>query len=124
MSTLATPYASLLGLRVRVYRNLHNGLFSIQHRGCVIAHLAQLTLSGVTFQVQPAGRAKVLATRTKNVHAYVTGTITGRAELCDTNPVARVTYNPYRAGHFTNPAGDYVHSALGAEITATGIWIY
>ena len=123
MSTLATPYASLLGLRVRVYRNLHNGLFSVQHRGRVVAHLAQLTLSGVTFQVQPAGRAKVLATRTKNVHAYVSGTIAFPAVVTRRNP-DRVTYNPYRAGHFTNPAGDYVHSALGAEITATGIWIY
>ena len=124
MNIKSTPYAQLLGLKVRVYRNLHNGLFSIQHRGCVIAHLAQLTLSGVTFQVQPAGRAKVLASQCKNVHAYVTGTITGRAELCDTNPVSRISYNPYRAGHFTNSAGDYVQSALGAEITATGIWIY
>ena len=123
MNIKSTPYDQLLGLKVRVYRNLHNGLFSIQHRGCVIAHLAQLTLSGVTFQVQPAGRAKVLATRAKNVHAYVSGTITGRAELCDTNPVSRISYNPYRSANFEDASGRPIIQATTVVISSAGLFV-
>lgn len=123
MATLLTPYADLLGLKVRVYRNLHNGLFSVQHRGRVIAHLPALTLRTASFAVQPAGRAKVLVTKRKNVHAFVTGTVV----LPLTNPAwaaERVSYNPYEAAHFTFADGTAAHRALAVHIASTGIWAY
>lgn len=120
MVPLLTSCDQLLGLRVRVYRNLHNGLFSVLHRGRVIAYLPGLSLSGVSFRVQPAGRAKVLATRSKFVHAFVCGTVAPRVELSAPD---RVSYNPYRASTFTFADGAPATQAARAEINATGIWV-
>jgi hypothetical protein len=113
--------ANLLGLRVRVYRNLHNGLYSVQHRGRVIAHVAELTLAGATFTVQPAGRAKVVATRKKLVHAFVNGTVV--APLGPTL-TQRVSYNPYKAGHFVLSAtNEAVLAAPFASVTGSAVFI-
>ena len=114
-----TPVSSLLGLQVRVYKNLHNGLFSIQHKGRVIAHVEHITLVGVTFTVQPAGRAKVLATKCKQVHAFVNGTVSygGCGSYAE-----RVSYNPYRAATFTDVTGQPVMAANVAEISLTGLY--
>ena len=113
------PVLSLLGLYVRVYKNLHNGLFSVQHKGRVIAHVSHITLVGVTFSVQPAGRAKVLATKCKQVHAFVNGTVSygGCGSYAE-----RVSYNPYRAETFTNATAQPVTAANVVEISLTGLY--
>lgn len=46
----------LEGQRVKVYRNLRNGLFSVQVGGRVVAHLATVQLSGVSFRVSESAR--------------------------------------------------------------------
>ena len=63
-------------MKVEVYYNLHRHLFSIRHKGKVIGHRRYVSLSDVTFAVQPAGRKKVLETGQKNVHAFVRGDVT------------------------------------------------
>ncbi|GAA4391745.1 hypothetical protein [Hymenobacter koreensis] len=108
----------LLGKKVRVYRNLHTGNFSIQHKGRVIAHLPSITLTAVTFTVQPAGRAKVLATKQKQVHAYVNGTVAPDAPA----PTARASYNPYKAGTFTTTDGQPVTAAHTAVLTQGAVF--
>ena len=119
MYTLKTiPPDTLVGCYVRVYRNLHNGLFSVQHKGRVIAHLAELTLENVNFSVQPKGHAKVLATQTKSVHAFVTGTVA--PELIPLS--SRAYYNPYRSASFLDATGDALYSA--PVVTLQGGRIY
>jgi hypothetical protein len=67
----------LEGQRVKVYRNLQNGLFSVQFGGLVVAHLATVQLTGVVFKVTETARQRVLAQRQRNVHAYAIGTFRG-----------------------------------------------
>lgn len=119
MSKQLTPSVSLAGLKVRVYKNLHNGLFSVQHKGLVIAHVEHVTLVGATFTVQPAGRAKVMATKRKQVHAFVNGTVSYGG--C-TSLAHRVSYNPYRAATFTDVTGQPVTAANVVEISLAGLY--
>lgn len=86
---------------VRVYRNLTRGCLSVMRRGLVVAHVESVALHGARFVVQEAGRQRVLRDRRKNVHAFVEGIWTDRADrgldCCYGGmalPVAEVTYNP------------------------------
>ena len=86
-------------MRVAVYRNLHKGCFSVQHRGRVIAHVAEIALEDVEFRVSQAGRARVLREGRKNVHAKVWGTI---ADFRDDEigDLVEIYYNPYQVETF------------------------
>ena len=102
------------GDRVEVYRNLHNGTFSVRRNGKVVLHLRNwmtLHLQDVKFAVQPAGREKVRREGKKNVHAYVRGTVIKAEEhhLKETfKEKCRewVTYNPYQNDTFTATVTD------------------
>jgi hypothetical protein len=87
----------LEGQQVKVYRNLQNGLFSVQFGGLVVAHLATVQLVGVTFKVTESARQRVLNCKQRNVHAYAVGIFTNSAQPEATEAIS---YNPYRAGHF------------------------
>lgn len=94
-----------IGDKVKVYRNLNNGKWSIlamagEFKGKVVAHFDNLCLSEVSFKISEAGRARVLREKRKNVHAYAIGSIVsvGQAELCDDSQF--VTYDPYKFGFF------------------------
>ena len=52
-------------MRVEIYFNLHKKVFSMRHKGKVIAHVCNATLKNVTYVVQPAGRARVLRDKNK-----------------------------------------------------------
>ena len=87
------------GDRVEVYRNLHKDCFSVRKNGLVVKHIyndEDLYMRDVKFVVQPAGRAKVLKEKRKNVHAFVRGTYQESGSTMQT--VAH--YNPYKFGHF------------------------
>lgn len=65
-------------MKVACYKNLHNGMFSIQCRegenyGRVIAHAKKVFIGDPSFVVREKGRQKVLNERKKNVHAFVVG---------------------------------------------------
>ena len=88
-------------MKVDVYFNLHKKVFSVRHKGKVIAHVCNAMLKDVTYVVQPAGRAKVLRERKKNVHAFA------RGELIRRLPVVNyqgnlAKYNPYKAATFVD----------------------
>ena len=96
-------------MKVDVYWNLHKNLWSVRHKGKVIAHMGSLALQDVTFRVQPAGRARVRKEGKKNVHAFASGTYNfpGSSELLrsvnqdhSSVLVRRITYNPYQHESF------------------------
>lgn len=66
-------------MRVFVYRNLHQQVWSIKalegdHKGRVIAHAPFVQLSGkIQFKVSESGRQRVIREKRKNVHAGVVG---------------------------------------------------
>ena len=85
---------------VAIYKNLHNGLFSVKQGGLVVAHVASVTLTNVHFKVSEAGRQRVLRDKQKNVHAFVVGMIKDINKPCD-KVGDRLSYNPYKADCFT-----------------------
>ena len=133
-------------MKVQVYRNLHNGLISIQDlsTGLVLGHADAIDLQGATFIVREAGRQRVIVEKRKNVHAFVRGrvidvlnfkpykgresimednsgwncTILQRGSLLRTNTM--VSYNPYKAPHFVTPEGDEVNYANQCTIQSNG----
>ena len=64
-------------MRVQVYRNLNNGLISIQDlsTGLVLGHASAVDLQEATFIVREAGRQQVIREQRKNVHAFVRGKV-------------------------------------------------
>lgn len=106
---------------VQVYRNLHNGSWSIRsvESGLIVAHAQSVVLDNATFKVSEAGRNRVLQEKRKNVHAVVQGSLwswngepfKGR-RLVRQQPSAffqaleaekfleEVSYNPYRFSYF------------------------
>ena len=100
------------GDKVEVYRNLHKKCFSVRHKGKGVMHLQdheQLSLTNVKFVVQPAGRAKVLREKKKNVHAFVRGHFEGFLPSLNEElyfePYHRLdfstaSYNPYQSDKF------------------------
>lgn len=67
-----------LGDRVRVYRNLNKGGWSIlamsgENKGRVVAHVDYVTLESVDFVISKAGLARAQASKVRNVHSYAQG---------------------------------------------------
>ena len=92
------------GKTVSVYYNLHKKCLSMRVKGVVIDHPHAIILKNVKFRVQPAGRAKVLKEKRKNVHAFVCGQLVetygpttpwhSRKKIF--SPDFQVVYNPYK----------------------------
>ena len=83
-------------MKVKVYYNLHKHCFSVQHKGLVIAHKDIVCLENAVFKVSEKGRQRVLATKRKNVHAFVVGDWIPDCEVAGVG----VTYNPYKYSTF------------------------
>lgn len=117
---------------VKVYKNLNNSCFSImaaqgEHAGRVIAHASAVQLLNSDFVVYESGRQRVIQTKRKNVHAFVTGTLYAADIIkwrypvdVDLQPIGfwplrehcrTVTYNPYAGPWF-------VDSLTGAPVMA------
>ena len=111
-------------LRVFVYRNLANKLFSLRDKqGIVIAHADTLFLTNCEFKVSEAGRQRVLKEKRKNVHAGVEGNVKFAYDV-DDYAYDAVKYNPYVRDCFWNErTGDKVESADVVMLYAGKIWI-
>jgi hypothetical protein len=96
----------LHGKHVYVYRNLHNGLFSVWHKGKVLAHVPEIHLENAEFRVRESGRQKVLREKKKNVHAFVVGTVSSQPP--ESAPSTPITYNPYM--HSPDQPGSFVRA--------------
>ena len=73
-----TTTAKTSGVKVFVYRNLNNGVWSVKamngsNRGRVIMHSTHVLIGNPEFKVSEAGRQRVLREGRKNVHAGVVG---------------------------------------------------
>jgi len=122
-------------MKVKVYRNLNNGLISIQKEGLVVGHCSSITLKDVNFKVNQGGRSRVIAQQCKNVHAYAIGSVValqdftsfkGRDLTFDKNPVkgeleaVDVTYNPYKYSTFVDESKKPIHNCDAAIINRLG----
>ena len=115
--------------RVQVYYNLHKKCLSVRHKGKVIEHAQEVTLTDARFHVQQAGRERVLKQKRKNVHAYISGKLKEtfwfkQAPKYIWTAKQHVTYNPYKYKNFVNKktlkpvaSAEVVHIS-GKRITA------
>ena len=87
-------------IKAMVYKNLHNGMFSIRQGGLVVAHVHSVMLSPAQFTVNQAGRQRVLIEKKKNVHAFVVGYIEAVNLDVEVGGMTPISYNPYKFKHF------------------------
>ena len=98
-------------MRVETYYNLHKHCLSFREPGERVSHARAMILNNVKFAVQPAGRAKVLTDKRKNVHAFVRGDMVWVAGLNDNlgdythstmerYGYRKIRYNPYESDSF------------------------
>lgn len=122
-------------MRVEAYYNLHRKCLSYRPSGGRVRHAHTLLLNNVRFSVQPAGRAKVLLEKRKNVHAFVRGEVAfirnditeddgditvGTMERHGYRPI---TYNPYKYDSFVYAdTGERIDSARQVAIIDRNIW--
>ena len=112
---------------VRVYRNWKHDCYSIMQDGLLRASAREVVLSDVRFVVRESGRQRMLARRTKTVHAYAVGTLVDFVHPDDGRALGNVHgrvvfYDGWRFPHFVDAqsldpvfAADRVH--LSAEVT-------
>ena len=91
-------------MKVRVYRNLKNGLWSIvamegTRKGYLIGHASHVSISGCTFQVRESRRQAICKGHYREVHAWVIGHL---VEVLVSPAAREFTYNPHRAPTFTD----------------------
>ncbi len=115
-TTVNKAYADQVSLKdldmvkVRVYRNLHNGLWSIKImegtlKGRVVAHAEKVMLLNASQKVYEAGRQRVIKEKAKNVHAFIEGQMIIDADLFNRVKLTRtnkksISYNPYYKPYF------------------------
>ena len=94
-----------IGKKVMVYYNLHKHTFSVSYDSKVILHADYVKLGDVEFRVRPGGKDRVRKEKSKNVHAFVIGTLLEYCEYpCEDIPNPQsdmiVTYDPYKFDTF------------------------
>lgn len=112
------------GQVAKVYRNLHRQCYSVQIKGKVVGHTNVIELEDVVFKVSQAGRARVIASGHKNVHAFVVGRIRGTINVLSSQE--RVSYNPrdgYDIGYFRRTNGCPMESVRVAQLGYEGVYI-
>ena len=120
-------------MRIEVYWNIHKKIWSVRDlkTGRVIEHVKDVSILDAQFVVRPAGRAKVLKTGVKNVHAFVRGL---RADSSLMDMIGSfdvegwtgtdVTYNPKKYATFVSKADETpiktaeVVTMIGKDVTA------
>ena len=121
--------------RVKVYFNLNLDCLSVidAETGLLYCHAHRVEIHNAKFRVQPAGRARVLREKRKNVHAFVRGTagrlsktvlseMLGRKYKVPGNWV-RVTYNPYKYNSFVEAdTGEPIRES--AHVIISGRTVY
>lgn len=102
-------------MRERIYWNSHKKCWSVMGKGGVM-HKSSVYLKDVSLVVRPAGRARAIRERKKNVHAFAVGSPCRKRQV----NLERVSYNPYRAPTFTKANAKPVVSAGYAELRKDG----
>ena len=104
--------------KIEVYRNLHKKCWSARQDGLVKFHSQQVCLQNCKFVVQPAGRAKVLREKRKNVHAFIRGYLwDGKISgIANSNIWDNVSYNPYKSNTFVDISNNPVYEASYVDL--------
>jgi hypothetical protein len=117
-------------MKVFVYFNLHKKCWSVKalegpRKGRVVQHAKTVALHNVTFKVSEAGRQRVLREKKKNVHAGAVGTLDVYSyETSSVDGLTKVSYNPYKAGHFVNKeTNEPVHTAQYAYLIDKSVMV-
>lgn len=96
---------------VQVYKNLHKKCWSVRQGGSVVFRTTYLCLKNVRFYVSEDGRQRVIAEKSKNVHAWATGLLIHSSEI-DANTRdgsgMDVKYNPYVYDSFVLSKSDQI----------------
>jgi hypothetical protein len=118
--------------RVRVYRNLNNGMLSVKDYnpdsptyGKVIAYSNNVLIRSADFKVSKAGHNRVLREGRKNVHAYVEGILSDIDPHSLHGTTAHVSYRTEKAWgpHFREVSLTTPESPFG-KIAKSAIWAY
>lgn len=119
-------------LIVKVYRNLKHGkkarpLYSIMHKGRVIARQHRVLLTAAKFVVNQSGRRRVIQEGRKNVHAFVVGewvrrpdSAYGTDETDERTLGMMIVYNPHKMVSFQTEGGNPVKGAGGVLLNEHG----
>ena len=105
--------------KIEVYRNLHKKCWSVRQDGLGKFHSQQVCLQNCKFAVQPAGRAKVLREKRKNVHAFIRGYLwDGKIseDIANSNIWDNVSYNPYKSNTFVDNSNNPVYTAAYVDL--------
>jgi hypothetical protein len=94
-----------IGKKVMVHYNLHKQTFSVTYQNKVIIHADFVKLKNVEFRVREGGKEKVRKEKSKNVHAFLIGTLTDYCthpckDLPKESSKDVVTYDPYKYDSF------------------------
>lgn len=81
---------------VDVYRclNRKGRVFSLRQKNLVVAHCTSLEMRDVKFVVNPSGKKRAIASKLRNVHAFIRGTIGSVSQDC-IQPQHLLKYNPF-----------------------------
>lgn len=83
--------------QVKIYKNLHNGLFSVMQDNLVVAHIECFEMLSVVFKVNESGRQRILKEQKKNVHAFIIGILSSvNNHKAKHQNDCGITYNPYK----------------------------
>jgi len=112
--------------KIEAYKNLHKDCWSVRQDGLVKFHCHTISMKNCLFVVRPAGRAKVLREKKKNVHAFVRGYLVtsntvrpeDEAETCIWD---NVSYNPYKSANFVDDEGKPVEVAPFVDLMKAGV---
>lgn len=100
-----------VGDKIRVYRNLNNGKWSLlamegQYKNKVVGHLDSLSIADVSFIVSVAGQNKVKRENRRCVHAYAQGFLTSLDSPTLNSESSIVTYDPFGRDFFFKTTED------------------
>lgn len=119
----------LIGQPVTVALNLHNGCYTVSIKREIQGYTRALWLGDVTTKVLPGGYNRCRTEQTRNVHAFLMGTLLGAGEeLARSAPPAgsrRITYH-CKSGppcfYFADD-GQCLVSAREALMLPDGVWV-
>lgn len=116
-------------LIVFVYRNLNRKgvVFSIKDikSGLVVDRREIVVIKNPLFKVSKAGRARILRTKSRVVHAGIQGKVLGKlpANVKGLKKVS-FSYNPFKNEHFTDSKGKHLVQAKYVVLSAEGLYAY
>jgi hypothetical protein len=84
---------AVVGKKVRVHLNLHNGCYVVSQNGKVVGYTHGLQLRDVTAKVSDGGFRRCREEASRNVHAYLEGILVSHVEPAMTSRGRRISYN-------------------------------